>query len=344
MASSRKERKKWKPKKDFWVFLFLAIIYLIILLYRAHIEQQEQTSEFNGQQEQTSSQLEIVPDTPQIPEGLSSDVLKVHMIDCGQGDCFLFEYNGEFAMIDCGPESNQEFVVSYMKSKNVDKLKFMMGSHQHEDHMGAMAAILDNFSCDTIYMPKYSKEIGWYVNLLAKMKKYHVKRINPKVGDTYYLGNVSFNVIGQLTSKEAESNVNNYSTVIKVTYGDEDIIMTGDAEKKVERKIIESGISIEAEVLKLGHHGSDTSTSNKFLELVNPEYALISCGVDNKYGHPCEETMEKLQKQNVKVYRTDEMGDIVMAVTPNAIYFDKQNGDYRCGIISEVPERMVQDD
>lgn len=339
MADSQKEKKKMrKHTKEFLVFLFLAILYLVILFYRYYISQQQGSA---------SSDLVIVPaeSSSQSVETFDGKVLKMHIINCGQGDSFLFEYDKQYAMIDCGPQpGKEERVVNYLKRENVDKISFIVGTHHHDDHMGGMANILDNFSCDTVYMPKFSTDTNWYTKILSRIKKYHVKRVNPKVGDTYYLGDVSFNVIGQLTTKEANGNTNNMSTVIKVTYGNMDIIMTGDAEKDFEKKIIESGINLDAEVLKLGHHGSDTSTSDKFLDAVNPTYAIISCGLDNRYGHPCKSTMDKLGKRNIQVYRTDQMGDIIMTVTPNSISFDKQKGDYRCGIISNNLERMVQDD
>ncbi len=339
MARNRKGKNKWRPSKEFWVFLFLAVLYLVILYIRSKDDAQNEPEVSIQIVESTSTSTNENPDIP------TSDVLKVHMINCGQGDAFLFEYNGEYAMIDCGPESNQEDVVQYLKKENVEKLQFLMGSHHHDDHMGGMAYVLDNVACDTVYVPKCSVEKGFYTKALARIKKYHIKKINPKVGDTYYLGEVSFNVIGQLSAKEADDNMNNYSTVVKVTYGEMDLIMTGDAEKKVEKKMIESGVDLDAEVLKMGHHGSDTSTSVKFLQAVSPDYALISCGVDNKYGHPCQSTMDNLEKEGVTVYRTDEMGDIIMTVTPNAIYFDKDKGDYRCGVIPEtIPERMVEED
>lgn len=338
MADSQKEKKKMrKQTKEFLVFLAWAIFFLIILFCRLHAQQQDETS----------SELTIVPaeSSSQSEETYDGKVLKMHIISCGQGDSFLFEYNSEYAMIDCGPQpGKEERVVNYLKKENVDKINFIVGTHHHDDHMGGMASILDNFSCDTVYMPKFSTDTNWYTKILSRIKKYHVKRLNPKVGDTYYLGDVSFNVIGQQAAKEAKDNTNNMSTVIKVTYGNMDIIMTGDAEKDLEKKIIESGINLDAEVLKLGHHGSDTSTSDKFLDAINPKYAIISCGLDNRYGHPCESTMEKVKKRDIKVYRTDQMGDIVMTVTPNSISFDKQQGNYRCGIIPETYERMVQDE
>lgn len=348
MTTEKKKETKRRFDKRFFVFLFLAIIFLCIFYYLAsHQQEPEQdfssliifeddssiAEEEHSSQEQvtTTEQHEDIVDSTGQPEG----ILYIHMIDCGQGDCFLFEENGKYALIDCGTRSSTDEVADYLKNEQVDKFEFIVGTHQHDDHMGGMNEIISNYECETIYMPKIKSDIvtaNWYLQLMSKIKKDKIKVVNPQIGDTFYLEDAKFTVIGQLSSEEAKNNVNDYSTVIHVSYGDMDFVFTGDAETKVERQMLDMQNVSECEVLKAGHHGSDTSTSKEFLEAVNPKYCLISCGVGNKYEHPCTSTMKMLKKEKVEVYRTDELGSVVLEVTANDITFSTKPGDYKDGV------------
>lgn len=262
-------------------------------------------------------------------------ILYVHMIDCGQGDSFLFEQNGKYGLIDCGTRSTGKDVVYYLQKQGVSKLQFIVGTHQHDDHIGGMYDVLNSFKCEKVYLPDENglATSQWYMKLLNKIKEDNIKLVNPKVNTKFKLGDAVFRVVGQLSSEAAGSNLNEYSTVIKVSFGKMDILMTGDAESKAEKAMLEnSKISLECEILKLGHHGSNTSTSEKFLDEVNPEYGLISCETGNSYAHPSTETMKNLKKRKVKVYRTDEQGDIVLTVTSDSVSFNKKPGDYKDGV------------
>ena len=325
MDNSKRKKTKRKFDKRFWIFLFLAIVYIGYLCLCNYYENQPQ---------EEVPQI-IIEETESLSDEMIDGVLHVHMIDCGQGDCFLFEYEGLYGMIDCGTQDSKDKVIEYLDNQKVTKLEFIVGTHQHEDHMGGASAVIDKYEVETIYEPNigdYAINTKWYkkYNYIVENKKIPVKK--PKVGDKFYLGETVFEVIGQLNIDEAGNNLNNVSTVIKVTLGQMDILMTGDAETAVEKAILSSNPNLNCEILKLGHHGSDTSTSKKFLNTVNPDYALISCGVGNKYKHPKEETMDKLKEAGVKVYRTDEVGTVVLTVTGTDVTFDRKNGDYLDGV------------
>lgn len=331
MATEKKKTTKRHFDKRFFVFLFLAIIYVCFLYYKETHQPPE--PEYN------IPIIEVTTTTQE--DGHTSETtavdgaMYIHMIDVGQGDCFLFEDNGEYALIDCGTRSAGDDVVEYLKKENIQELKFIVGTHQHDDHMGGMYEVIMNFKCNTVYMPKISNDLvtsNWYLQLMSKIKKDKIKVINPRLDDSFFLGDAKFTVIGQLDSTEAGNNVNNYSTVIHVSYGQMDFVFTGDAETKVERQILDMQKVPDCEVLKLGHHGSDTSSCKEFLEALDPEYGLISCGVGNKYEHPKQTTMDQLKKEKVKVYRTDEQGSIVLTVTGSDITFSTRAGDYKDGI------------
>ena len=319
-----------KNRKREIVFAILAIILLTFAIWYYYkyyyVVESVNTPIILDIEDGTSSE-----DTPITnPEG----VMQVHMIDCGQADSFLFEQNGKYALIDCGTRSTGEDVVKYLQKQGVKKLEFVIGTHPHDDHMGGMYSVLNSFSCKKVYMPKIEDGLvttNWYMQLLQTISDKKIKVTYPKVNDQFNLGEATFKVVGQLTPDEAGSNINNYSTVIKVSYGTMDILMTGDAETGVESKILESDIDIQCEILKLGHHGSNTSTSDAFLEAVDPDYGLISCSIGNKYLHPSPETVIKLKKHKVKIYRTDETGTVVLTITSDDVEFDKKKGDYKDG-------------
>ena len=263
------------------------------------------------------------------------------MIDVGQADSFLLEQNGKRALIDCGTRSTGKDVVEYLQSQQITKIDYVFGTHPHDDHMGGMYDVITNFEIGKIIIPEIETgEVtsNWYMKLMKEMTSgaYQVETV--KLGTVYQLGSASMKVIGPVS--KPEGNLNNYSTVLKVSFGEMDIIMTGDAEKEVEKEILATGENIDTEILKMGHHGSDTSSSTEFLDAITPDYALISAKVGNKYEHPIKSTMEELEKRNIQVYRTDESGTVVATITPNTVSFNCEPGDYLSGI--ELEERSKQ--
>lgn len=266
--------------------------------------------------------------------------LMLHMIDVGQADSFLLVQGNETALIDFGTRSTGKDAVEYLKSIGIEKLDYVFGTHPHDDHMGGMYDVITNFEIGKIILPEVEAgevTTNWYMKLMNEIKTGNYEVEYAKVGSVYNLGDATMKVIGPIS--KPDNNLNDYSTVLKVSFGDMDIIMTGDAEKDVEKEILQSGENIDAEILKVGHHGSDTSTCDEFLEAIDPEYALISAKVGNKYEHPIKSTMDKLEDHNIEVYRTDENGTVVAEITPNDVEFSCNPGDYLSG--TELEERNV---
>lgn len=266
--------------------------------------------------------------------------LVLHMIDVGQADSFLLVQNGKTALFDCGTRSTGEDVVKYLNELGITKLDYLIGSHPHDDHMGGMYDVITNFEIGTIIMPKVKSgdvTSNWYIKLMQEIKdgKYNVEY--PEVGNVYSLGDAALEVIGPIS--EPKGNLNNYSVVFRVTFGNMDIIMTGDLEKDAEREIIASEEYLDAEILKVGHHGSDTSSCDEWLDEITPEYALISTKVGNKYNHPIKSVMENLEERNIEVYRTDEQGTVIVTITANDAIFSCEPADYLSG--EEVEKREV---
>mgnify|MGYP003289139279 CR=1 FL=1 len=265
--------------------------------------------------------------------------LVVHMIDVGQADCFLLVQDGVTALVDCGTRSTGKDAVAYLQELGVTNLDYVIGTHPHDDHMGGMYDVITNFEVGTVIIPDSSEgEItaNWYIKLISELSTGNYTVDYPEKGDVIPLGDATMQVLSAET--DVGGNTNNYSIVLKVSFGQMDMIMTGDAETEIEEMILESGADIDAEILKVGHHGSDTSSSEAFLDAVSPEYGLISCKVGNKYEHPIKSTMEELEERKVEIYRTDECGSVIMTVTTDDVTFNCEPGDYLSGI--ELEERV----
>lgn len=249
-----------------------------------------------------------------IPENSN---FEVHFIDVGQADSALIECDGETMMIDGGNVADSNVVAAYLKKEDVTELNYVVCSHAHEDHVGGLSGALSVTKADNIYAPKTETNTKAYKNFKKKAEEQNVEIKHPNIGDEIQLGSSTVEFLGPVD--ENGKDLNSTSIVLKITYGNTSFLFTGDAESDEEEEILNSGADLKSTVLKVGHHGSRTSTSYPFLREVMPQYAVISVEKGNSYGHPNEETLSKLSDAGVAVYRTDESGDIVMTSDGNNI-------------------------
>lgn len=256
-------------------------------------------------------------------------ILKVHFIDVGQGDSELIQQGNKNMLIDTGTNASTDSLISYLQSQNISKIDYLVLTHPHEDHIGGADAIINKFDIGTIYMPKATATTKTFEDVAAAISSKGLKATAPNPGDTFNLGEASCEILSPINTDS--DNLNTYSIVLKLTFGNNKFMFTGDAEASNEEDMISKGYDLSADVLKVGHHGSHSSTSQQFLDKVNPKYAVISCGKGNDYGHPHKETMEKLQTKNIPVYRTDESGTIVCTSDGKTITFSCSPGDYKYG-------------
>ena len=242
-------------------------------------------------------------------EGAFSDGgMAVHFIDVGQGDSILAESDGHFLLIDAGENDQGDTVISYLEEAGVEALDYVIGTHPHSDHIGGLDDVIRAFDVETVILPPVEHTTKTFEDVLDAIEEKDLSITLPVPGDSYELGDAAFTILAP--QKDYGDDLNNWSVGLRLACGDGAFVACGDAEAQAEEDMAASGLALSANVLKIGHHGSSTSTSDAFLKAVSPAFAVISCGEGNSYGHPHKETLEKLEAAGIQVLRTDLLGDI----------------------------------
>ena len=237
----------------------------------------------------------------------NNDKLKIYYLDVGQADSILINSNNEYMLIDGGNNNDGPLLVKYFQELGIKEFKYLVGTHPHEDHIGGLDEIINNFNINKIFIPDAITTTRTFEDLLDSIDRKNLTFNVPQINSTYTLGEATVKIIYTGTDT---TDLNNTSIVLKLTYKETSYLFTGDATNITEKKILNKDIS--SDVLKVGHHGSKYSSSENFIKKVNPNYAIISVGKDNKYGHPSSNTLNLLNKYNIKTYRTDELGTILL--------------------------------
>ena len=237
----------------------------------------------------------------------NNDLLKVHYLDVGQGDSIFIELpNNETMLIDAAESYQSENIINYLKNLNYQKIDYVIGTHPHTDHIGGLKDIINTFEIGKIYMPKVGSTTKTYESLLMAIKDKNLK-INTAKAGTSIIDTDALKIHILAPNNSTYTELNNYSVVTKITYGTTKFLFMGDAEKLSENEIKEN---VTADVIKIGHHGSNTSSSIDFIKKVNAKYGIISVGLNNKYNLPKEETITNWENSGTKIYLTSTNGTI----------------------------------
>ncbi len=289
MAKHKKIKKN--IKRNFFEILIILLAFLIIN------NQDKIKNLFN--QNNNQNQNDYI--------NTNNDLLKVHYLDVGQGDSIFIELpNNETMLIDAAESYQSENIINYLKNLNYKKIDYVIGTHPHTDHIGGLKDIINTFEIGKIYMPKVVSTTKTYESLLMAIKDKNLKINTAKAGTSIIdTDALKINILAPTNSTYTE--LNNYSVVTKITYGTTKFLFMGDAEKLSENEIKEN---VTADVIKIGHHGSNTSSSIDFIKKVNAKYGIISVGLKNKYNLPKEETITNWEKSGTKIYLTSTNGTI----------------------------------
>lgn len=249
---------------------------------------------------------------------LTSGELKIHFIDVGQADAALVLCGDKSMLIDGGNKTDSALIYTYLKKYGISHLDYIIATHPHEDHIGGLSGALNYATVDTVYCSTDVYDSTEFYDFKEYVSRKNAEIKVPQSGDFFMLGEAVVHIL----SCYSEDGVNNSSIVLRIVYGNTSFLFTGDAEREAEAVILESGAMIESTVLKIGHHGSDTSTSYQFLREIMPKYAVISVGADNEFGHPSEGVLSRLRDADIKVYRTDINGTIICTSDGEKVEFE----------------------
>ena len=256
----------------------------------------------------------------------ASGDLVVQFIDVGEADCTLISNNGHNMLIDAGNNRDGKLLVNYFKSIGINKFDYLITTHSHEDHIGGMDNIINSFEVNKFYIPNVSVDNMTYKEVIKSLNNKNINKETPSEDSIIELGNSKLKVLSIRDDKE---DLNKDSIVLKLYYGNISLLFMGDAPSDIEHSILNK--DLKSNVLRVGHHGSRYSSSANFLYKVHPEYSIISVGNNNDYGHPHKVTIDKLNRINSKIYRTDLNGTIIMSSDGNNISFKtiktNTNGD-----------------
>lgn len=264
-------------------------------------------------------------DETQSDQDFINSSFAIHFIDVGQADAALVICTGKTMLIDGGNVEDSNLIYSYLKQQGITHLDYVVCTHAHEDHVGGLSGALTAATAGQVLAPVTDYNSRAFRNFVAKAADRGCAVKIPSAGDRFLLGDAEVTVVGPLKDYD---DPNNTSIILRIVYGSTSFLFTGDMESDAERDLLDAGVMLKSTVLKVGHHGSDTSTSYRFLREVAPTFGVISVGTDNQYGHPNDTVLSRLRDADVTLYRTDLQGDVICTSDGERVSFTtaKNNG------------------
>lgn len=284
------KKRTAKKRIPAWLYVLLVVILAVVSIWQARQNEADQVEE----------NRQVLP---------VDGTLTVRFLDVGQGDSALIVCNGQTMLIDGGSVSEGQFLVSRLSRLGVSELDYVVNTHPDEDHCGGLAGVLAKYPAQHVYSSVTEHTTKVFSNVVKYAEEQGQQIEVPQTGDSWYVGDASVTCIGPVGTY---SDSNNGSLVLRVDFGETSFLFTGDMEQKAEADLLDSGADVRADVLKVGHHGSPTSSSQAFLGAVAPSIAVISVGEDNDYGHPNADVLSRLEALGAELYRTDTQGEIIV--------------------------------
>lgn len=271
---------------------------------------------------QNAAEIELVEAKDFVEQGSeNTPVLQVHFLDVGQAlSVLVMDMQGNELLYDAGNEGDAEFIISYLQDLEIDRLEYVVNSHPHEDHIGGMDRILERFEVDQVFMAEKAYDSQAYRDVMNILDEKQMNAVHPEPGEAYALGELVIQVLGPLGSEY--ENTNDYSVILKIGNAIQSVLLVGDSEAAAEHELVEAGVNLHADVFQVSHHGSSTSNTIQYLSKIDPDYAVISVGADNRYGHPDATILERLRNMGISTYETDLDGTVVMTLDGSQIFVE----------------------
>lgn len=315
--------RRGKRKNIKYYLIAAAIVFAISFLGGGDTKDTQKT-------EQPDTQISSQHSTDtEIAEVVTTGTMSVHFLDVGQGLCIVAIQNDHVLVYDGGDRDTSSLVVSYLKNLGVSKIEYIISSHYDSDHVSGLIGCLNAFEVENVIGSNYVHDSKLYTSFMNGVENEGLQIQYPEVGETFTFGEGKFTI---LAPAEIGSDSNGNSVAIKLEFGENSFIFTGDADVASEKAMVTSGIDLKCDVLSAGHHGSSTSNSSLFLEKTVPEYVVISCGADNSYGHPHVEVVELLVAMEIDLFRNDVQGTVIATTNGKEITWSTEPcNDYRDG-------------
>lgn len=293
----------------------ISLIIVVILLFGYSIVEPNNKDEtYSTKEDENSKSIKV--------NNIVTTDLQIYFLDVGQADSILITNNNHSMLIDAGNNEDGPKIVAYLESLGIDSLDYVVGTHPHEDHIGGLDDIIKNLSVKEIYLPEATTTTKTFEDVLDAIADKDLTLTVPTIGETFKLGEAEIEVIYTGTGT---TNLNEASIILKMIFGNHTYLFTGDTTEEVEKTILSENINID--VLKVAHHGSKYSSCQEFLEIATPDYAIISAGEGNSYGHPEEETLNRLKQFTNKIYVTKDLGTIILSSDGNTIEIETRKTD-----------------